>query len=112
MLGPHCLDVTDYTGRLQLDDLPADADVFYRVTFQSESNGKTQSEPVTGRFRTLGRLDRSIRFVWSGDTVGQGWGINPDFGGMKIYEAMRRIEPDFFIHSGDTIYADGPITSS
>jgi alkaline phosphatase D len=28
---------------------------------------------------------------------------------MKIYETMRRAEPDFFIHSGDTIYADGPM---
>ena len=28
---------------------------------------------------------------------------------MKIYEAMRRRNPDFFIHCGDTIYADGPI---
>ena len=50
-----------------------------------------------------------MRFVWSGDTVGQGWGINPDLGGMRIYETMRQVEPDFFIHSGDTIYADGPI---
>ena len=46
--------------------------------------------------------------MWSGDTAGQGWGINPDLGGMTIYEAMRRLAPDFFIHSGDTIYADGP----
>ena len=52
---------------------------------------------------------RNVRFVWSGDTAGQGWGINPDFGGMRIYETMRQVEPDFFIHSGDTIYADGPI---
>src|SRR5690606_30151894 len=34
---------------------------------------------------------------------------NPSFGGMRIYEAMRRTNPDFFIHSGDAIYADGPI---
>ena len=53
-----------------------------------------------------------MRFVWSGDTVGQGWGINPSFGGMKIYESMRRRQPLFFIHSGDTIYADGPIRES
>ena len=52
---------------------------------------------------------RNLRFVWSGDTAGQGWGINPDLGGMRIYETMRQVEPDFFIHSGDTIYADGPI---
>jgi alkaline phosphatase D len=28
---------------------------------------------------------------------------------MRIYETMRGLDPDFFIHSGDTIYADGPI---
>lgn len=28
---------------------------------------------------------------------------------MKIYEEMRKRQPDFFIHSGDTIYADGVI---
>ncbi|MCB1742960.1 MAG: alkaline phosphatase D family protein, partial [Gammaproteobacteria bacterium] len=44
-----------------------------------------------------------------GDTAGQGWGINPDFGGMRIYESMRQARPDFFIHCGDNIYADGPI---
>ena len=53
-----------------------------------------------------------LRFVWGGDTAGQGWGINPEFGGMKIYEAMRQRKPLFFIHSGDTIYADGPIAES
>ena len=31
---------------------------------------------------------------------------------MKIYEAMRQTQPDFFIHCGDTIYADGPIAES
>ena len=28
---------------------------------------------------------------------------------MKIYETMRQPQPDFFIHCGDTIYADGPM---
>ena len=28
---------------------------------------------------------------------------------MKIYDTMRKLSPDFFIHSGDTIYADNPI---
>ncbi len=110
--GPHCLDVTDFTGRLQLDQLPADADIFYRVIFQSAVDGKTESEPVFGRFRTLERRERDVCIVWGGDTAGQGWGINPEFGGMRIYESMRALQPDFFIHSGDNIYADGPISSS
>jgi len=64
---------------------------------------------MAGHFRTAPSTRRDVRFVWSGDTAGQGWGINEDFGGMKIYEAMRQRNPDFFLHSGDTIYADGPI---
>ena len=31
---------------------------------------------------------------------------------MKIYEAMRLRQPHFFIHSGDNIYADGPIQAT
>jgi alkaline phosphatase D len=28
---------------------------------------------------------------------------------MRLYEQMRRLQPDFFLHSGDYIYADNPI---
>jgi phosphodiesterase/alkaline phosphatase D-like protein len=80
-----------------------------RVMFQDLSNNRALSDPLLGRFRTAPTKTRPIRFLWSGDTAGQGWGINPEFGGMKIYEAMRQTHPDFFIHSGDNIYADGPI---
>ena len=31
---------------------------------------------------------------------------------MKIYEAMRRVQPQFFIESGDSVYSDGPIPES
>ena len=48
-------------------------------------------------------------FVWTGDTAGQGWGINPDLGGYVAYRAMHETRPDFFVHAGDTIYADNPI---
>jgi len=50
-----------------------------------------------------------VTFAWSGDTAGQGWSINREWGGMKCYETVRRDRPDFFVHCGDTIYADGPI---
>jgi alkaline phosphatase D len=44
--------------------------------------------------------------VWAGDTAGQGWGIDEARGGMRTYATMLANRPDFFIHSGDTIYAD------
>src|SRR5690606_3780062 len=106
--GPRVDASSDYTGRIDLAGLPPDTEIFVRALFADVADG-TVGEPAVGRFRTAPAARRDIRFLWSGDTAGQGWGINPDFGGMRTYETMRRTSPDFFIHSGDTIYADGPI---
>ena len=62
-----------------------------------------------GRFRTAPADSRSVSFTWSGDTAGQGWGIDPAQGGMRTYRTVAGNDPDFFIHSGDTIYADCPV---
>src|SRR5919199_6743567 len=102
-------DASDYTARVNLSYLPPGQQIFYRVKFQDLAYSTIYSAPVTGTFRTPPAKKLDIFFAWSGDTAGQGWGINPEWGGMKIYETMRRLNPDFFIHSGDTIYADNPI---
>ena len=98
---------SDFAVKRLVDGLPAGQDVFYRFTAADLSDINAVSEPITGHFRTAPGSRRSIRFAWSGDTAGQGWGI--DATGMKTYAAMAGHEPDFFLHSGDTIYADGPM---
>ncbi len=98
---------TDFAAKHLLTELLPDQDVFYRLTATDAASQHLVSEPIVGRFRTAPLRRRSVRFVWSGDTAGQGWGI--DDIGMKTYSTMRLHEPDFFIHSGDTIYADNPI---
>lgn len=100
--GPVLTAETDLTGRVDLANLPAGQTILLKVQVND-------SEPVTGHFRTPAAKGNAVRLTWGGDTVGQGWGINEQFGGMKIYESMRLRQPDFFIHSGDTIYADGPV---
>lgn len=109
--GPVALDGNDFVAAVDLTGLPPDRRVFVRVTFEDLASGRTRSAPLEARFRTAPVTRRDIRFVWSGDTAGQGYGISPDWGGMKIYETMRLVRPDFFIHCGDTIYADSPIPS-
>lgn len=111
IVGPAALEPTDFTARVVLADLPPDEQIFYRISWQSLADRRAFSEPVKGGFRTAPRVRRNLRLVWGGDVVGQGWGINTEFGGMKIFESMRRLQPDFFLHSGDTIYADGPVQS-
>ncbi len=109
--GPLALDTSDYTARVDLTDLPSDREIFVRVSFEDLSTGSAMSAPVTGRFLSVPTARRNVSFAWSGDTAGQGWGINKEWGGMKCYEAVRQSRPDFFIHCGDTIYADGPIAA-
>ncbi|MGA8003714.1 MAG: alkaline phosphatase D family protein, partial [Pseudolabrys sp.] len=102
---------TDFTANTLLEDLPSGQDIFYRLRFQDLSSPKVIGEPVVGRFRTAPSDRRSISFVWSGDTAGQGWGIDDARGGMRTYRTMLRSRPDFFVHCGDSIYADCTISS-
>ena len=95
----------DFTAKLLLEGLPSGQDIFYRVRFDDIAAG-ISGEAQTGHFRTAPADKKSISFVWSGDTAGQGWGIDTARGGMRTYRTMLENRPDFFIHSGDHIYAD------
>lgn len=109
LLGPD----TDYTGTTTLRGLPPGRQVHYRVLLEDPDDPRRTGEPVTGTFRTApARPDRGVRFLWSGDLAGQGWGINPEWGGYRAFAEMRRLDPDFLLFSGDAIYADGPLQES
>ena len=111
--GSAAFEGTGFTARADLSGLPAGQEIFYRARFDSLRHPGSWSEPVAGRFRTApaptGNPGRPLRIAFSGDCVGQGWGIDRDRGGILTYETMRRAEPDVFIHSGDIIYADQPL---
>ncbi len=107
--GPAALEDSDFTAKVDVDGLPSGRRINYRVTFVDLEDISVISRPVTGSFHTAPTGTQDIRFLWSGDTAGQGWGINPAWGGMKIYKAMAETNPHFFIHNGDYVYADGPI---
>jgi len=100
----------DFTAKVLLDGLPAGQDIFYRVRFDDIASGLA-GETRIGHFRTAPVEQRSVSFVWSGDAVGQGWGIDPARGGLRTYRTMLGSRPDFFIHSGDHIYADCPVSA-
>jgi alkaline phosphatase D len=109
--GPAALDGSDYTARVVLAGLPDGQRIFYRVLFQDLADLRVWSRPEHGSFATPPGpgTARDVTLAWSADTVGQGWGINPDWGGLRLYETMLKAHPDVFVHCGDTIYADGPL---
>jgi alkaline phosphatase D len=100
---------SDFTTKVLLEDLPAGQQIFYRVTPQDLAQSTRWGEACTGSFRTAPYDARPVSFVWSGDVAGQGWGIDEARGGMRAFRTMRNNHPDFFIHCGDSIYADCPI---
>ncbi len=99
----------DFTSKVLLEGLPPGQDIFYRVRFEDIAVSGISGETQVGHFRTAPLEQGSISFVWSGDTAGQGWGIDASRGGMRTYKTMLENRPDFFIHSGDHIYADCPV---
>ncbi|GAC1378194.1 MAG: alkaline phosphatase [Pseudarthrobacter sp.] len=127
--GPRATQASDFTAKIHAGHLPANTRFALEISFEDEDgaagetiNGTFRTAPDTGTFQSgtkgqgRSKADGSPSsvqsFVWTGDTAGQGWGINEEIGGMRGYQAMRNTRPDFFIHSGDTIYADGPIAAT
>lgn len=109
--GPDALAGSDFTAKLDLRNLPVGEELFYRVSFRDLEQIERFSAPVTGRLLTASEEAKDVSFAWSGDTAGQGWGIDATRGGMKTFETMRQLRPDFFVHSGDICYSDGPFSS-
>ena len=107
--GPWATSASDFTAKIALEGLAPGREYAVGLAFEDEDGRRGESRVV--RFRTAGVQPQETSFVWTGDTCGQGWGINPDLGGLVGYRAMHETRPDFFIHAGDTIYADGPIAA-
>ncbi|HUS33091.1 MAG TPA: alkaline phosphatase D family protein [Kofleriaceae bacterium] len=99
---------SDFAATVPLDKLPSAQRVFVRARFTREADRGT-SDWATASFATPGTAP--FRVAWTGDTCGQGFGRNPDWGGLRGYAAVRDAKPAFLIHSGDLIYADNPIES-
>ncbi len=111
--GPDAIEPDDFTARVVLRGLPPGQTIVYRARFDDLAEPGLRGLPVAGRFRTPPAPDdrRAVTLAWGGDTAGQGWGIDPARGGMLTYRSMLAADPDLFIHSGDAIYADGPIAA-
>jgi alkaline phosphatase D len=112
VVGPEALDHRDFTAKIDLLGLAPGEDHFYRVRFQDLEDSRVFSDYSVGHLRTAPEKNLNIRFVWSADTCGQGFGIDLARGGLRMYRTMREMKPDFLVHSGDTIYADNPIPES
>ncbi|MGH7389658.1 MAG: alkaline phosphatase D family protein [Candidatus Rokuibacteriota bacterium] len=89
---------TDYAVATELTGLAPDTEYFYRGVL---SDGGDPVRGAPGRFRTAPETAKEFRFAWSGDMEA---GHQP----FRLLESVARQQPAFFLHLGDTIYADHP----
>ncbi len=103
----------DYTRQFRLDTLSPGTQ--YRVLVEGRPAGaEAPGCSVEGQFRTPPAVDRPapVRFVVM---TCQDYPRRDDpENGHKIYVAMRKLDPDFFVHTGDIEYYDkgGPYAPS
>ena len=109
--GGQALARTDYNAHAAVGQLLPGTLYYYRIYFQSLANSNFRGGSGSGQFTTAPIEAADIRFCWSGDTAGQGFGIDPAHGGMLTYASILARKPDFFVHSGDLIYADNPMSA-
>jgi len=112
VFGPTLTPDSDYTGKTVLNGLADGQQYHIRVGAVDLSDGSVSAEPIVGTFRTVPRKPRDVTFLWSGDLGGQGWGIDPSRGGYRIFGAMQKFDPDFYICNGDNVYCDDPIDAT
>ncbi len=108
--GPWVDERTDLTGRVQLQQLAPGRRYDATISFTGAEGAVGQEERIS--FATAPVHAAPTSLVWSGDTCGQGFGINEELGGLTTYAAVLRTQPDLFVHCGDTIYADLEIPAS
>ena len=108
--GPWTDARVDRTARMRLTGLAPGREYDASVWFASADGIESTRQEL--RFRTAPIHAAAQSVIWSGDTCGQGWGIDRARGGLTTYRAMLGLRPDLFVHVGDTIYGDEPMSES
>ena len=96
---------SDYTRHIKLTGLEAGSS--YEIEVEARAPGaEAVGSTLTGGFKTAPAADDEARIVF---TVTTGTSYNdtdaPE-GGFKMYGQMLKLDPSFFVHTGDIIYYD------
>ena len=95
---------TDYSHQFRLENLKPGTTYHY-VAETSDASGKKQHTPLRGRFETAPAADRYLDFTFTAAScTGYRDLDHPD--GYHIFPSMARLQPKFYVHTGDNVYYD------
>ncbi len=95
---------SDFTRQFTLNDLrPATQ---YDLRIESRTPDGAAGETVEATFRTAPAAADSARVVFTVTTGSRYPQQDARTGGYRMYDAMLKLNPDFFVHTGDILYYD------
>ncbi len=94
----------DYTRQFSLDKLASGTQ--YTVQVESRDASGNAGASLTGTFRTAPAPDNASRVSFTVTTGTRYPQQDAPEGGFRMYNAMLKLSPDFFIHTGDIFYYD------
>lgn len=96
----------DYTVKMSVKGLqPATK---YRVHWEAKPLDGGLIRKEEGSFATAPSEQDPVPVRFTTSTCQYFWSFDDERRGFQTYDSMRRLEPDFFVHTGDYIYYDKP----
>lgn len=95
----------DFTRQFALRGLAPHTRYRVKVETRDQRTGAPGAS-MHGKFRTAPRADDPARVVFAVSTCQEYMRLDMPGLGFRIYPAMRELDPDFFVHTGDIVYYD------
>jgi len=93
----------DFTQQFQLEGLQSGSQYLVEVEYGADKGGDTKN--LAGTFRTAPSAD-VVEPVTFTVVTGQRYPDRDTDDGFKIYGEMLKLDPNFFVHTGDILYYD------
>ncbi len=95
----------DYTTAIPLEDLEVGSRYELEVDVRPGPNAETTST-IVGGFQTAPAAEDESSVVFTVTTGTMYADQDADGGGFKMYAQMLKLDPSFFVHTGDIVYYD------
>jgi len=102
----------DFTLRFLFEDLTPYTE--YSVRLEARPARGRVPCVLTGRLRTAPRPDQVAPVLCTSISCQQFWDYDDPRRGFIVYDSMRKLGPDFLVHTGDYVYYDkaGPVATT
>ncbi|WP_025763982.1 alkaline phosphatase D family protein [Dyadobacter tibetensis] len=101
-----CTLENDHTTQIEINNLVPNQE--YEVRWEAKTQENAPVYSMTGNFRTPPEHNMPADISLVTSTCQYFWSFDDPHRGFQSYDAMRKLQPDFFIHTGDYIYYDKP----